>query len=229
MKKIIFSISMLLLVLCSCSQDVKKITITSEHVKTGEATDITATSAVISGHYNFFGAMSQCYDDDFFEDADEEYVNLFDLIGTINAIDSLYGYESRGVYVYGRNPDHVYRTDTIVIDTLEGNKTVTIETLLRDVELSGAGFYIAESRDFFQSLKVESVAKWDRLTKVKNISRELKDLKADTQYYYKTFLRFSALCTISVPELDLIVHTDVPDYMSYNFYGDTETFRTLPK
>lgn len=219
MKKIIYLVA-ICLVFVACDRDESKISLSPDGVKTLEVTDITSTSAKISGYFNFYKIVGDMFANDYDNvdiDDNKEVKNDNSFYVKKDSIDLFLG-------LLGLKKGTDYNIPSNCPDS------VMIETIYTDVEYYGVAAMYDTRRDFYNMKYV--VVTTER--KAGSFSVTLRNLSPNTTYYYKTIIQLRPNVLLSCGTLGLykkkIYETDdvMNDDMVYNIYGDTKEFKTLP-
>ena len=227
MKKLnnIFQVVAVLCISClgiSCSDDASKITVDLESVSTGEVSDITSTSAVISGYYSYYATIGSMVGEGFEQYDSEDKVSKADLL-------MLSEKEFKPI------------VDTLSVDS------VTLVFNAYDMAFDQGGICISEKRDFFEGVQTFNEMSNIIYTRgkvhtktIESFTDEITGLKPGTTYYYKTYLATYLISIYSSPELQNVngmpwSYIDgVGEYRieglkeNYVIYGVTKSFTTAP-
>lgn len=195
--------SLLLLVFASCSKDESKLIVGGDSIRTDGATDITATSAVVSGYYNFFGEMNEYLQGTDYTQFNESVVlHRNEVAEFLDLLDI-----KAEVVIPAGCPD-----------------SVVLNLAASDLDFMGAGVCYDSIPQFLTPQYVSSAQ-----TKIKHYSEKLSPLKPNRTYYYKTFIKFRMECSLTCPQIPSIHsnRVDLGDTYDYYVYGETRSFQTL--
>ena len=207
------------LCVAACSDDDSKIKIDLDSVSTGDVTEITSTSAVISGYYNYYALVGSMVEDGF-----EEYDETAKV--------SKQYLRSLSETIFGP-----------VVDTLSVD-SVTLEFDAYDMTFDQAGICLSTNHDFYEPegedleniIYTRGFAEEDKT--IMPFSEKVTGLKPGTTYFYKTYLAVSFICEYTSPELqnvngepwsyvDRIEDTRIESLReNYVIYGLTKSFTT---
>lgn len=220
-KSLVYSLSSLVLiamVMVSCEKDESKIKMNFNSVTTGNVSNITRTSAVIDGYYNYYGVMGSMLEAGF---------ETFDYQDLVLSKDLLY---------------LDYELFSQVLDTLKKD-VILVDFRTDDAEFYQAGVAISERRDFYEGdgTKGTIYSKSKHLKpKVDYFSDKIEGLKPGTKYYYKTYISTSLVGDCTSPQLQNVngepwklsdnLEISEEDFLRVHYvvYGDTKSFTTLP-
>ena len=209
MKKILLLAVSAVLLATSCSEDENKLNKSYDDCKTGDVTEITSTSAKISGYYNFFGLAGELLHDGM-EQCDYDWKL------------------SKEDFIEAYVDDPYYDQFLEILSTLQDD-SLYMEFKVVDVDFLYGGIAISERKDFAQDEDFVFRPSDSKL-KVYNLNQTITGLKSNTKYYYKTFIVYKYIYSMECKQLGFVTDDifGADDYETYFNYGLTESFTTLP-
>lgn len=215
--KRIFYIVAISIVFVACDRDDSKISLSPDGVQTLDVTNITSTSAKISGYFNFYKIVGDVFADD--------YDNI--------DIDESASYQEVDTYYISKDSLDYYLADVLGFrKTIDYNipadcpDSVLFEVSTADVDYYGTALVYDTRRDFYNmEYVVVTTAR-----KAGSFSVTLRNLTPNTTYYYKTAVLLEPVMFLTCREIGMIQKrfAEFTEDNMYDIYGDTKEFKTLP-
>ena len=206
------AVAMIPLLMVSCSEDENLISISDGYIHTGEATEVTANSAVLNGSYNYFSTIGY----------------LFSTIQQFGLYDGKI--DTASLALYARS----YHNPQTIQFSADCPDSVMISITDADADFQCAGVIYSENRDFYESVTMSA----DELKLNSFALKTQTVLKPATTYWYKSFIRVEPILLIRCKDQGISFYAQYSDMMEYLglendgfydycVYGDTKSFTTL--